>query len=174
MANNTPPVDKGPPDRNPFDIRLVKQLVGLMRENELSEIALSLGDARVRLRRGGLAPIPMTVGAPQPMAPPSSTSVAPSASASDNGASASAAAETAGSFIKSPTVGTFYLASSPDSPPFVKVGSAVQPDTVVCMVEAMKVFNEIPAGVAGTILEVLVENAAPVEFGQHLFRVKPV
>ena len=97
----------------------------------------------------------------------------PSPNASDNGASP-AVAESTGTFIKSPTVGTFYVASSPDAPPFVKVGATVQPETVVCMVEAMKVFNEIPAGLSGTILEVLVENAAPVEFGQPLFRVKPV
>jgi len=171
MANNTPPGDKGPPDKNPIDIRLVKQLVGLMRDNDLSEIALSLGRSRVRLRRGAFATAPMMQGA-MPTAHSQSTAV-PSTSASDNGASSTAAAEAAGTFIKSPTVGTFYVASSPDSPPFVKVGSNVQPDSIVCMVEAMKVFNEIPAGVAGTILEVLVENAVPVEFGQPLFRVKP-
>jgi acetyl-CoA carboxylase biotin carboxyl carrier protein len=171
MANNSTPNDKGPPDRNPIDIKMVKQLVGLMRDNDLSEIALSLGRSRVRLRRGGLAPIPMTHSAPM-NAQPAPQSAPTSTSPSDNGNSA--AAENTGTFIKSPTVGTFYLASSPEAPPFVKVGSTVQPDTICCMVEAMKVFNEIPAGLAGTILEVLVENAAPVEFGQPLFRVKPV
>ena len=169
MANNTPPGDKGPPDKNPIDIKLVKQLVGLMRDNDLSEIALALGRARVRLRRGAFATAPMMQAA-MPLAHSQSTA-APSASASDNGTAP--APEAAGTFIKSPTVGTFYVASSPDAAPFVKVGSTVQPDSIVCMVEAMKVFNEIPSGVAGTILEVLVENAAPVEFGQPLFRVKP-
>ena len=149
---------------------LVKQLVGLMRDNDLSEIALSHGRSRVRVRRGGFSAAPMVHAVPAMNAQtqPATTS----APASDNGA-APAAAEATGTFIKSPTVGTFYVASSPDAPPFVKVGSTVQPDSIVCMVEAMKVFNEIPSGVAGTILEVLVENAAPVEFGQPLFRVKP-
>ena len=171
MANNTPPGDKGPSDKNPIDIRLVKQLVALVRDNDLSEIALAVGRSRVRVRRGGLAPMQMS--APSPMMSHAPQAAGSSAPASDNGASATPPAET-GTFIKSPTVGTVYLASSPETPPFVKVGSTVQPDTTVCMVEAMKVFNEIPAGLAGTILEVLVENAAPVEFGQPLFRVKPV
>lgn len=171
MANNSAPGDKGPPDKNPIDIRLVKQLVGLMRDNDLSEIAYSLGRARVRVRRGGWAP--MMASAPA-FAQSSPQTANPSSAASDNGSSATAPAAETGTFIKSPTVGTFYVASSPDAAPFVKVGATVQPDTVVCMVEAMKVFNEIPAGLAGTILEVLVENAAPVEFGQPLFRVKPV
>jgi acetyl-CoA carboxylase biotin carboxyl carrier protein len=173
MANNSPPGDKGPPDKNPIDIRLVKQLVGLMRDNDLSEIALSLGRARVRVRRGGWA-TPTTMASAPSFAQTAQQTSTPSSAASDNGSSPSAAAEATGTFIKSPTVGTFYVASSPDAAPFVKVGATVQPDTVVCMVEAMKVFNEIPAGIAGTILEVLVENAAPVEFGQPLFRVKPV
>lgn len=173
MPNNSTPDEKGPTDKTPIDFKMVKQLVGLMKDNDLSEIALSLGRGRVRIRRGGFATGPMTHSAP--MFAQSAPPTAPSTPAvSDNGASGAAAAEPAGTFIKSPTVGTFYLASSPDAPAFVKVGSAVQPDTICCMVEAMKVFNEIPAGLAGTILEVLVENASPVEFGQPLFRVKPV
>ena len=75
--------------------------------------------------------------------------------------------------IKSPMVGTFYLASSPDSPPFAKVGDRIGPEKTVCIVEAMKVFNEIPAGVSGQIVSVLVENGAPVEFGQPLIKVDP-
>lgn len=167
MPNNATPPDKPTPDRNPFDVKLVKQLVGLMKENDLSEISLAFERARVRIRRGGMA-IPTaayTVSAPS--APP------PQIAASGSGGATEAAKPVEeGTFIKSPTVGTFYLASGPDVPAFVKVGDAVKPDTTVCMVEAMKVFNEIPAGLAGTILEVLVENAAPVEFGQPLFRVK--
>ena len=75
--------------------------------------------------------------------------------------------------ITSPTVGTFYSSPTPDDPPFVKIGSKVSSDTIVCIVEAMKVFNQIPAEVSGTITEVLVKNGDPVEFGQPLFRVRP-
>ncbi|MBV8381972.1 MAG: biotin/lipoyl-binding protein, partial [Planctomycetaceae bacterium] len=75
--------------------------------------------------------------------------------------------------IESPMVGTFYAASAPDAPPFVSVGSVVRPDTTVCVIEAMKVFTEIPAGLSGTITEVLVKNGQPVEFGQPLFHVNP-
>jgi acetyl-CoA carboxylase biotin carboxyl carrier protein len=75
--------------------------------------------------------------------------------------------------INSPTVGTFYSSPTPDDPPFVNIGSAVTPETVVCIVEAMKVFNQIPAEVSGTIIEVLVKNGDSVEFGQPLYRVRP-
>jgi len=75
--------------------------------------------------------------------------------------------------INSPTVGTFYSSPTPDDPPFVSVGSAVLPETVVCIVEAMKVFNQIPAEVSGTVVEVLAKNGDSVEFGQRLFRVRP-
>ena len=75
--------------------------------------------------------------------------------------------------IKSPTVGTFYASPSPDDPPFIKVGSTVKADTVVCLIEAMKVYNQITADVTGTVTEVLAANADAVEFGQPLFRVKP-
>jgi acetyl-CoA carboxylase biotin carboxyl carrier protein len=158
MANSS-----GAPERNPFDIRLVRQLVGLMRENELTEIALQWDGARIRLQRG---PTGLAAAAPAVLA----TAVAP-ASATPATTAPPPQAEPA-LVIKSPTVGTFYAASSPDAPPYVKVGSAIHPDTVVCQVEAMKVFNEIPAGLSGTVLEVLVENQSPVEFGQPLFRVK--
>ena len=75
--------------------------------------------------------------------------------------------------IESPMVGTYYASTAPDAPPFVSVGSVVQPDTTLCIIEAMKVFTDIPAGVSGTIAEILVKNGQPVEFGQPLFRVVP-
>ena len=174
MASNLTPPEKSPPDKNPFDVKLVKQLVSLMKENDLNEISLAYERARVRIRRGGMPTVPTTAytvsqgSAPQISAPPSQSG------GSDNAVASAKPAEATGTFIKSPTVGTFYLASGPEAQPFVKVGSTVQPETTVCMVEAMKVFNEIPAGLAGTILEVMVENAAAVEFGQPLFRVNPV
>ncbi|MBI1831866.1 MAG: biotin/lipoyl-binding protein, partial [Planctomycetes bacterium] len=75
--------------------------------------------------------------------------------------------------IESPMVGTFYSSSAPDAPPFVTAGSTVRPDSTVCVIEAMKVFTDIPAGLAGTITEILVKNGQPVEYGQPLFRLTP-
>jgi acetyl-CoA carboxylase biotin carboxyl carrier protein len=155
-----------------FDVRRVRRLVELMQEFELAEIDLRQAEQRIRLRKdqdpvvvqGGYAPAP--VAAPAPAAAPQAAPAAPAAAAP-----APAAAET-GHFIVSPMVGTFYLSSSPDSPPFVKIGDQVGPDTVVCIVEAMKVFNELPAECSGKIAAVLVENGAAVEYGQKLFRVE--
>ena len=157
-----------------FDVRRVRRLVELMQEFELAEIDLRQAEQRIRLRKdqdpvivqGGYAPMPAPTPAayvPQSAAAPT----APPAGASANGG------EPAGAlYVTSPMVGTFYLSSSPDSPAFVKVGDQVGPETVVCIVEAMKVFNEIPAEVSGKITAVLVDNAAPVEYGQKLFRVE--
>jgi acetyl-CoA carboxylase biotin carboxyl carrier protein len=150
-----------------FDVRRVRRLVELMQEFELAEIDLRQAEQRIRLRKdqepvlvsGGYAP----PAAPQPMA--AAPAAAPAASP------AASAVET-GHFITSPMVGTFYLSSSPDSPPFVKVGDQVGPETVVCIVEAMKVFNELPAECSGKIAAILVENGAAVEYGQKLFRVE--
>ena len=154
-----------------FDVRRVRRLVELMQEFELAEIDLRQAEQRIRLRKdqdpvvvqGGYAPAPMAAPAPAPQASvpaaPAATTLAP------------AAAET-GHFIVSPMVGTFYLSSSPDSPAFVKIGDQVGPDTVVCIVEAMKVFNELPAECSGKIAAILVENGAAVEYGQKLFRVE--
>jgi acetyl-CoA carboxylase biotin carboxyl carrier protein len=157
-----------------FDVRRVRRLVELMQEFELAEIDLRQAEQRIRLRKdqdpvvmqGGYAPMPApmpTAYAPQPVA----------AAAGPPAASAGTAGEPAGAlYVTSPMVGTFYLSSSPDSPAFVKVGDQVGPETIVCIVEAMKVFNEIPAEVSGKITAVLVDNAAPVEYGQKLFRVE--
>jgi acetyl-CoA carboxylase biotin carboxyl carrier protein len=153
-----------------FDVRRVRRLVELMQEFELAEIDLRQAEQRIRLRKdqdpvivpGGYAPAPSVPVAAHPQAP------APTSAASQPSAPAAAA----GHFITSPMVGTFYVSSSPESPPFVKVGDQVGPETVVCIVEAMKVFNEIPAECSGKILAVLVENGAAVEYGQKLFRVE--
>ena len=153
-----------------FDVRKIRRLVELMKEHDLSEIDLQQGEVRIQLRRAGpAAPTVVGVAPPSPVAmslpagPPAPESIAP-------------AADTGGKslvLIKSPMVGTFYAASDPDSPPFVKVGDHIGPDTTVCIVEAMKVFNQIPAEASGRIIAVLVENGAPVEFGQPLFKVDP-
>ena len=152
-----------------FDVRKIRRLVELMKEHDLSEIDLQQGEVRIQLRRGGVAatvaygaPAPM-MAAPLPVGPPAPESAGPSA----------AEEKAAGNFIviKSPMVGTFYTAADPDSPSFVKVGDHVGPETTVCIVEAMKVFNQIPAEVSGRIVANLVENGESVEFGQPLFKV---
>src|SRR5262245_52931014 len=153
-----------------FDVKRVRKFIELMNEHDLAEIDLKQGDQRIRLRR----PEAMTMSAAPAM--PMMMSPSAPAAASTGGerkASEPAADESKLPVIKSPMVGTFYAAASPDSPPFVKVGDQVGPETTVCIVEAMKVFNEIPAECAGRIAAVLVQSGDPVEFNQPLFRVEP-
>jgi acetyl-CoA carboxylase biotin carboxyl carrier protein len=153
---------------SPFDLRTIKYLVRLMGRHDLSEIDLREGDLRIRLRRGAhdltlptVAVGPAPLGAAPPAAAPAAASAEPSKPAKPLNP------------IKSPVVGTFYNAPNPDAEPFVKVGSRVTPTSVVCIIEAMKIFNEIQAECTGVITEVLVENQQPVEYGQVLFQVDP-
>jgi acetyl-CoA carboxylase biotin carboxyl carrier protein len=146
-----------------FDVKKVTKLIELMKEHDLSEIDLKQGDTAVRLKRGG--DVVMAAG---PL-PPVSRPAAPAAGQAEK-------APAAGDkmlVITSPMVGTFYRASGPEASPFVKVGDRIGPEKTVCIVEAMKVFNEIPAGVSGQVVAILVENGAPVEFGQPLIKVDP-
>ncbi len=143
-----------------FDVKKVRKLIELMKEHDLSELDLKQADNRVRIRRGG-----EVVAYSAPAAP-----VARPAAPAGGG---EPAAPDRSVVIKSPMGGTFYKASGPDSPAFVKVGDRIGPEKTVCIVEAMKVFNEIPAGVSGQVVAILVENGAPVEFGQPLIKVDP-
>jgi acetyl-CoA carboxylase biotin carboxyl carrier protein len=149
-----------------FDVKKVRQLIELMKEHDLSELDLRQADHRVKIRRGGevVAYTGPVQAAPAPVAASPAAPVA---------AAAPAAADSRMLVIKSPMVGTFYRASGPDSPAFAKVGDRIGPEKTVCIVEAMKVFNEIPAGVSGQVVAILVENGAPVEFGQPLIKVEP-
>ena len=147
-----------------FDVKKVRRLVELMKEHDLAEIDLRQGEQRVRLRRGAEPLIAAPVAYPA-----AAHSTAPATASEKSADAAPASADLA--VIKSPMVGTFYLAASPESPPFVKVGDHVGPETTVCIIEAMKVFNEIPAEISGQVAAVLVENGAPVEFGQPLFKI---
>ena len=154
-----------------FDLKSIRQLVKLMNENDLAEIDLRNGAQRVRLRKRGSEVVPV-VAAPATVATPAPApahAVAPAASPTG------AAPQATNNFveIKSPMLGTFFRSPSPDAEPFVQVGSNVDNDTVVCIIEAMKVFNEITADCRGKVVAVLVENAQPVEYGQVLFRVAP-
>ncbi len=161
-----------PSNQDIFDVRKIRRLVELMNEHDLSEMDLRQGDTRIRIRRGS-EPVVVSgsvrAGALPPAVPPAA--VEPEAVPPSPAPPAPAKAEEHIVFVKSPMVGTFYAAPDPDSPPYVKVGDHVGPETIVCIVEAMKVFNEIPAEVSGKIVSVLVENGEPVEYGQPLFKV---
>jgi acetyl-CoA carboxylase biotin carboxyl carrier protein len=151
------------------NVRAIRQLVRLMKRYDLTAIDFVEGSTQIRLRRRGpevayAAPF-AAAPAPPPVAAPPHQAALPAAPA--------APAATGGITIESPMVGTYYASSSPEAPAFVSVGSQVRPETTVCVIEAMKVFTDIPAGVSGTIAEVLVKNGQPVEYGQPLFRVNP-
>jgi len=150
-----------------IELDKLRDIIQMMVDNDLSEVALRDGEETIKLRRGaGHTPPTSQVSYAAP-APPPAAPIGPSADSDSAGSDAGLIA------IKSPMVGTFYAGSDPSAPPFVTVGSAVHPDTVVCILEAMKVFNEIKAEVAGTVVKVLVANEDPVEFGQPLFMVRP-
>ncbi|MFW5693351.1 MAG: acetyl-CoA carboxylase biotin carboxyl carrier protein [Thermoguttaceae bacterium] len=155
------------PNQDVFDVRRVRRLVVLMKEHDLTELEIQQGETRIQLRRAGPAIVPAAgVAAAAPAAaPPAAEPVAKPEEAP--------AAEANVVLICSPMVGTFYAAPDPESPPYVKVGDHVGPETTVCTVEAMKVFNQIPAEVNGKIVAVLVENGETVEFNQPLFKVDP-
>lgn len=152
------------PHQDIFDIRKIRRLIELMKEHELSEIDLRQGDMRIQLRSDSPPAPPVGVVAPLPPQP-----ARESAAAKTEDAELAEADHLA--LIRSPMVGTFYTSPDPESPVYVKVGDQVGPETTVCIIEAMKVYNQIPAEVAGKIVVVLVENGEPVEFGQPLFRV---
>ncbi len=144
-----------------FDVKRVRRLVELMKEHDLAEIDLRQADQRIRLRRGAEPQI--ATGGMAPTNAPAATSHTP--------ATPTSPIDSGFEVIKSPMVGTFYAAANPESPAFVKVGDHVGPESIVCIIEAMKVFNEIPAEISGQIVAVLVENGEPVEFGQPLFKI---
>lgn len=146
-----------------FDVARIRDLIGLMEECGLSEVDLKQKDQQIRLVRGGYGPAPLAVA---PAMAPAPIAAAPQAAAPAGGDDA-AHIKT----IKSPMVGTFYSKANPKSEDFVKVGSKVSADTVVCIVEAMKVFNEIPAEISGTIVEILASNEDAVDFDRPLFKV---
>jgi acetyl-CoA carboxylase biotin carboxyl carrier protein len=184
MGSNAPDSQKQePPQPDVFDVARVRELIELMRAHDLSEIDLRSGEKRIRLRRGpevvstpAAAPMPMWLSSlPPGMAPsvptPASQPPAPAQPPARETETPPPPKEENIAYIRSPMVGTFYAAPDPDSPPYVKVGDHVNPETIVGIVEAMKVFNELPAEISGKIVAVLVENGEPVEYGQPLFKV---
>ncbi len=164
-----------------MDLKEIKAVIDLMAKNGLTEFELEKGDVKLRVKRGPsgewttsalpvqatstqalpqIVAIPAPLAASAPAAPAASTSTAP-------------APEAGLGQIVSPMVGTFYRSPSPDSPPYVEGGQEVTEDTVVCIIEAMKVMNEIKAETSGVIVEVLAQNGKPVDFGKPLFSVRP-
>jgi acetyl-CoA carboxylase biotin carboxyl carrier protein len=157
-----------------LELKDIKIIIDLMKKNDLSVFLLEREGFKLKISRGGDAPgsyvftpSAPAFGVPQPAPAPVGPSIAPVTPPPVSPEKSNLID------ITSPMVGTFYHAMSPDSPPYIKVGQTVQPDTVVCIIEAMKVMNEIKSEVSGVVAEVLVENAKPVQFGQPLFRVRP-
>ena len=155
-----------------IDIRKLESLVRLMVENDLTELDLKDGEETVTVKRGGkpvvmaAAPVAAPVATlPSAVAAPAAPAAAPAAPKADDDAGCIA--------VESPMVGTFYATPGPDKPPFVQVGAQVGPESIVCLVEAMKIFNEIKAEKSGTVHKILVKSGQPVEFGQKLFLIKP-
>ena len=167
MEDKNKPAKDAAPGTGRIDLAALSELMKLMGENDMVELEYECGDLALRLsKRAAVAPATIqTVAAPAAIAAP--VAVAPA------GAPTPAADSKKYLEITSPMVGTFYAASSPEAAPFATVGTNVHGETVVCLIEAMKVFNEIKAGVAGKIAKVLVKNEDPVEFGQVLFLVDP-
>ena len=154
----------------PFDVATVRTLMEMMSAHDVGELDLAEGDEKIRIRRG---PRVVAGVATAPVALPAAVS-APAPAATGAGTTAAPTAPTRNLIeIKSPTVGTFYSSRDPQSPPFVTAGSKVTPTTVVCLIEAMKVFNDVQAECAGSIVEVCVKNKDFVEYNTVLFRVDP-
>jgi len=162
-----------------MDIEKIKELLKLLEESEIDELSLEIEDesGEVKLRKGrpegattiynNITPSPMGAPVPQGVQPPPTAQVSASAEEKESD-------EFAGMVeITSPIVGTFYRAPAPDADPYVKVGEQVEEGQVVCIVEAMKLMNEIQSDVSGRVAKILVENAQPVEFGQEMFIIDP-
>jgi acetyl-CoA carboxylase biotin carboxyl carrier protein len=152
-----------------MDLRKIKKLIDLLEESNLAELEIKEGEEIVRLSRlpkGMVGALPV---APAPVAAPVRVEAAAPASASVPTESAGGKALPEGHVVKAPMVGTFYASANPDSPPFVKIGQAVKAGETLGIIEAMKMFNQIEADVAGTVLAVLVSNGQPVEFDEPMF-----
>ena len=164
--------DRATTESGTVDLKDIKAIIDLMKKNSVSEFELEKQDFKIRLKRGGNgvaiaqpAEDTQLVAYAQPMAPAQALPGAPAA--------AVPAANSSEEEIKSPMIGTFYRAPSPEAGNYVEIGTEVNPDTVVCIIEAMKVMNEIKAEAKGVITQIIMENAKPVEFGQPLFKIRP-
>jgi len=150
-----------------MDVRKLKKLIDLVQESGIGEIEITEGEEKVRTSRQVAGPAPMIMASPQvqPMMAGVPAAAAPAAAPVP-------AAQPSGHTLKSPMVGTFYRAPSPGAPPFVEIGQAVSKGQTLCIIEAMKLLNEIESDVSGTVKAILVENGQPVEYGQPLFLIE--
>ncbi|MDP3760205.1 MAG: acetyl-CoA carboxylase biotin carboxyl carrier protein [Ramlibacter sp.] len=149
-----------------MDLRKLKTLIDLVSESNVSELEITEAEGKVRIVKGGGA-------SPQPLAGPAMAVAAPAAAPAIGApAAAPAAPVPSGHIVKSPMVGTFYRSSSPGAKPFVEIGSQVKEGETICIIEAMKILNEIETDKAGTIVKILCENGQAVEYGQPLFVVE--
>jgi len=158
-----------------LDLKEIKQIIDLMKKSGLTEFAVEEENFKLKIRRAGsnqqiVTTIPATASAPMnpppgpQLASPTLTPISPSPAADQD--------EPGITYIKSPMVGTFYTSASPENPVFIEINQTIEESTIVCIVEAMKIMNEIQAETRGTILEILIENGQPVEYGQPLFKVR--
>ena len=157
-----------------MDLKQIKQIIDLMKRSELTEFAVEEEGFKLKICRGanGVPVVTSSAGltaVPEAAAASAAAAAATLASSSHNGGEKE---DSSIIYIKAPMVGTFYRAPSPESPPFVEVNAKVSENSVVCIIEAMKIMNEIQAEVKGTVVEILVENGQPVEYGQRMFKIK--
>jgi acetyl-CoA carboxylase biotin carboxyl carrier protein len=157
-----------------MDLRKLKKLIDLVQESGIGEIEITEGEEKVRISRQSPGGAPVIMAAPN--MPPMTYAAGPAAgmpaAAPAAGAAAAPPAEPKGHQLKSPMVGTFYRAPSPGAPPFVEVGQQVTKGQTLCIIEAMKLLNEIESDASGTVKAILVENGQPVEYGQPLFTIE--
>ena len=151
-----------------MDLKDIKAIIDLMKKNSVSEFEMEKEGFKIRLKRNGGGPVVQYEDAPQIIYAPQ-----PVGGSAGGVPQLAAPAASTGVEIKSPMIGTFYRSPSPESGSYVEIGAEVSPESVVCIIEAMKVMNEIKAEVKGVITEILVDNAKPVEFGQPMFKVRP-
>jgi acetyl-CoA carboxylase biotin carboxyl carrier protein len=156
-----------------LDLKQIKQLIDLMQRSDLTEFAVEEEGFKIKIARASnSAAAPAVTYAPAPAAAAPAPAPAPAAPAPSAAPAAPAGDEAGIIYVKSPMVGTFYKAASPESKAFAEIGTKITETSVVCIIEAMKIMNEIQSEVKGTIVEILVENGSPVEYGQKLFKVK--
>jgi acetyl-CoA carboxylase biotin carboxyl carrier protein len=156
-----------------MDIRKVKKLIELLEESGIAEIEITEGEESVRISRYAAGPAPVMIPATVPSAPVTQTMGQAAAPATEPASDApDANAPEPGQTVTAPMVGTYYSAPAPGAKPFVEVGASVEPGDTLCIIEAMKMMNQIEAEIGGTVVSVLAENGEPVEFGQPLFIIE--
>lgn len=154
-----------------MDLKLIKNILTMISDSDVDEVSIEEGDFKIKVKKTGTVE-QITYSQPAAPAQPAQPAVPQAPAATSAPAEAPASSAAAGDTVKSPIVGTYYQASSPDSDPFIKVGDSVQKGQTLCIIEAMKIMNEIESEFAGTVKEILVTDGTPVEFDQPLFIIE--